>query len=105
MTINVDSDIFFLAISVYTLSWRYDGPDMIFHDRKICRQIIVSRSTWEYMDKVSLRNIDIERRLKILDHFFIEYFFMKTSSNGLLKLTYAAYYRQLSFIVIMKIIG
>ena len=78
---------------------------MIFHDRKIFRQIIVSRSTWEYMDKVSLRNIDIERRLQILDHFFIEYLFKKTSSNGLLKLTYAAYYRQLSFVVVMKTIG
>ena len=48
---------------------------MIFYDRKTFRQILGSPTTEEYWDKISLRNIENGRRIKILDHFFIQCFF------------------------------
>ena len=34
-----------------------------------------SPSNFEYRDKISLKNFETGRGIKILDHFFIEYFF------------------------------
>ena len=48
---------------------------MIFYDRKIFRQILGRPTTWEYANKISFRNIETGRRIKILDHFFIDCFF------------------------------
>ena len=41
---------------------------MIFYAKKIFRQIFGSSTTWDYSDKISLRNIETGRRIKILDH-------------------------------------
>ena len=75
---------------------------MILHDRKSFRQILGRPTSWKYRGKISLRNIENGRPIKILNHIFIECFFKNDIIKYVLKSIYALYYRQLSFFIIMN---